>query len=505
MPVKEITTLRKAGKLDEALEMALAELGSQPESFWAKRNISWVYCDMVKQNCSPEKFDVFSQNIDKIVQIGLPEDETVLFENVAWQIVKMGFALLGQGNANPENLESLFLLVKEIHLSKPSEVYSALCKVFHKMYKDHALWYINFVDWWDLKNFRPNDYQKEVLPNGKSLMSLAEQVYIAYARNLLPRQMPDGGKTIDRDRVIQFLPVLDNIITLHPEYQYPPYFKAKLLLGLGERDVFLSSFLPFALKKKNEFWIWDVLSEAFPDDEDKALACYAKALLCVTREEMLVSVRQKITEIFVKRQMWDDAKTEIEKIVEIRFKFNWKIPKQIVDWQNQPWFADAKDKQNINEVYRTYAPLAEAILYEDLPEETAIVTFVNKTKGMLNFIVSETKFGFLMYDRFLKSVNVGETLKIKFLKKGSNGLFQVATLRKCDNQAFRKGFVKEFQGMVQMKEGSNFGFTDNVFLSPAMCEKNSITNGSWVSGNAVKTFDERKNQWGWRAYEIRVK
>lgn len=116
MPVNEITALRKVGKLDEALEMALAELNSQPKSIWSKRNISWVYYEIAKQNCLPEQFDFFSLNISKIVQLCLPEDEKIIFENVAWQIVKMGFALLGYGNADSGKFDSLFLFVREIDI-----------------------------------------------------------------------------------------------------------------------------------------------------------------------------------------------------------------------------------------------------------------------------------------------------------------------------------------------------------------------------------------------------
>jgi hypothetical protein len=50
--------------------------------------------------------------------------------------------------------------------------------------------YIEFADWWDFKNFRPEDFQKEKMPNGKEVMAIAEQAYIAYAKHLLPETNP---------------------------------------------------------------------------------------------------------------------------------------------------------------------------------------------------------------------------------------------------------------------------------------------------------------------------
>ena len=502
MPTKEIKELRQAGKLNEALEMALAELNNQPDNIWAKRNISWVYIEFIKQNCLPEKFDVFSSNINKIIQLELPEDEKMIFENAAWQIIKMGFALLKLKNVDIKYFNTLLFFSKEIHLTKPSEVYSALFKLFHIIYKDNALKHIEFADWWNFDNFRVEDYANEVLPDGKNIMSMAEQAYITYAKHLLPRQLHHTDTIFDKEKAKKFLPMLDKIIESHPEYQYPPYFKAKLLLALGEKDNFLVSFLPFVKRKRNDFWAWDVLSEAFPADEDRIFACYCKGLTCYAPEEMLVNLRAKIVPYFLKKEMWDEAKTEIIKIIEIRHKNNWSISNQIIEWTKQTWFSSAKENKDNKNTYFAYASAADEILVSDIPEETAIVTFVNTDKKILNFIISENKSGFFKYDRFLRNVRIGETLNIRFLKKNAQGFYQVATVKKYDDSDFKKMYIKEFQGIVKINENMNFGFVDDIFLTRGICNKYELINGCTVKGNAIRSFDEKKNQWGWKAYEL---
>ena len=59
MSSKEITELRKAGKLNEALEIALRELDAKPADIWALRNISWVYYEFLKQHNSPGEYGEF--------------------------------------------------------------------------------------------------------------------------------------------------------------------------------------------------------------------------------------------------------------------------------------------------------------------------------------------------------------------------------------------------------------------------------------------------------------
>ncbi len=66
MPAKEIKELRQAGKLDEALNLAKAELEAEPDNIWPKRNISWVYYDYLKLNGTPEHFDTFISWLNEI-------------------------------------------------------------------------------------------------------------------------------------------------------------------------------------------------------------------------------------------------------------------------------------------------------------------------------------------------------------------------------------------------------------------------------------------------------
>jgi hypothetical protein len=504
MPATEIKALRNSGKIEEALKMALAELSQQPENIWAKRNICWVYYEYAKQNCLPEKFDAFSSYLSKIVQLELPEDEKMIFECTAWLIIKMGFALLNLNGIDIKTFDSMLSLTKKIHLTKPSDVYSVLFKQFHRICKDNPLKYLELADWWNFENFRKEDFENEVLPNGKSIMSIVEQAYITYSKHLLPRQLPNGETQFDREKVKEFLPMLDKIEESHPDYQYPPYFKAKLLLALGEKDNILSLLLPFVKRKRNDFWAWDVLSEAFPEDDEKIFACYCKGLSCFAPKEMVVRLRAKIVPCFLEKEMWDEAKTEIVKIVESYRKKSWNnIPGQVLDWTSQPWFSSANEKKDNKNTYREFAHIAEEILFYDNPEETVIVEFVNSDKKILNFIASDNKFGFCKYDLFLQNIRIGETLKVRLTKKETNGLCQIATMKKCDDPDFKKIYMKKFQGVARIKEDKNFGFVDDVFLTPGICAKNKFVNGSQVTGNAIKTFDEKKNQWGWKAYEIK--
>lgn len=504
MPAKEIKELRQSGKLEEALELAVFELQQAPENVWTRRNLSWVYYDYAKLNCSPEKFESFCENLKSILELQLSEEEKLIFDNIGWLIIKLGFALSRENNVELQKFNILFDLIKEFHLSKPSEVYSSLFKLFHKVYKNTDK-YVVFANWWNFENFRSEDYSVEVLPNGNTIMALVEQAYIAYAKQLLPKQIKPGIFNFDKEKAMLFLSELENIIEIHPEYQYPPYFKAKLLLALGDQDNILSSLLPFAKKKRNDFWVWDILSEAFPSDKEKAFACYCRGLLCSAPEKMIINLRAKIIPLFIEKQMWDEAKTEIEKIIEIRNANNWRIPNKLISYQNEDWYKYANKKRDNKSIYKEFSSIADAILFSDIPEESVIIEFVNSDKKILNFIASETKFGFFKYDRFFKTVHIGDILKVRFLKKESNGLYQIATASKSEDLDFQKKYMKDFKGNIKIKEKKSFGFVDDIFISPSFCEKKSLINEVYIEGKAIKSYNKKKQQWGWRAFKVEKK
>ena len=433
MSTKEIKELRQAGKLEDAYKLAKEELLEAPDNIWAKRNISWVYYEYLKLNSSPEHFDPFIACLHKIISLQLTVEENMFFEKLSWQIGKMIFNLLKDNHNDSIRSIKLFENIKPLSLIRPSEGYSFLFKAFHKALKETSV-YLQFADWWDFNNFMPEDFQKEKLPNGKEVMSIAEQGYIAYAKHLLPTQIQSGEIIFDKEKVVAFLPVISNIAENHPRLQYPAYFHAKLLLALGDKDNMLDALLPFAKKRRNDFWVWEIMAEAFSNDNEKVFACYCKALSCNSPEEMLVSLRQKMASIFISKGLYNEAKTEIGLLVTARQNHDFRIPAEVVNWQSQEWFNNANAKKSNFWFYKEYITIAESLLFSDIPEETVFVKFVNSDKKILNFSSQVSKQGFFKYERFLTDVKVGDILNVRFESKSSDGRCLVFTAVKSNNE-----------------------------------------------------------------------
>ncbi len=502
MTFKEIKELRQAGKLDEALQMAYQALETEPENIWNKRAAAWVHYDYLKKYAHPDFYESFKENLTKIKDLQLPEDEKMFFDNCAWQIGSLVFALQKAEHVDYAKINELFELIRDFHFIKPSEAYSFIYKAFHKGYQNWSN-YLSFADWWNLDNFRSEDYLKEEF-KGKKIMAVAEQAYIAYSKKLLEGEPLDPfgqQRVIDKEKIQSFLPKLDSLIDKHPDYQYPPYFKAKLLLASGSDENVLSAFIPFAKQKRNDFWVWELMAEIFPDDKDIQFACYCKALSLKTPEDFLVKLRQTFSELLIERKLYNEAKTEIEKIIATREKKEWKLPNQIVQWIEQDWYKSSIVKKNNQDLYSNHIKQAEEILFQDIPEEIIAVEFVNENKSMLNFVKDKRKFGFFNYLGHLTKPQIGDLLKVRFNGDGQNGFYKIVTAKKHDSNVTSDA-MKDFEGTIKIISPQNFGFITDIFIEPKIIKERKLTDGQSIKGRAILSFNKKKNEWGWKAVNI---
>ena len=503
MSFKEIKELRQAGKLDEALQMANQALEAEPDNIWNKRAAAWVYYDYLKKTAQPESFEEFKENLIRIKNLQLPENEKMIFDKCAWQIGSMVFGLQKMEYVDYGKINELFEIIRDFHFTKPSEAYSFIYKSFHKGYKNWSN-YLTFADWWNFDNLRSEDYLKEEF-KGKKIMSVAEQAYIAYSKKLLEGKPLDTfgqQRVVDKEKIQSFLPKLDSLIEKHPDYQYPPYFKAKLLLALGNDDNVLSAFLPFARQKRNDFWVWKLMAEIFSKDKDIQFACYCKALSLKTQEVFLVKLRESFAEMLIEKRMYDEAKTEIQNVIATREKHESKIPVQIVQWTEQKWYKSATSKKDNSELYSKHITQAEEILFQEIPEELIVVEFVNKNKNILNFVKDKKKFGFFNYSGNLTKPQIGDLLKVRFNGDGQDGFYKILTAKKADSN-LTSDAIKDFEGTINIISPQNFGFIEDIFVDPKIIEKNKLTDGQTVTGRAILSFNKKKNELGWKAIEIK--
>jgi hypothetical protein len=250
MSFKEVKQLRIQGKLDEALQLAERDFNNEPSNIWNIRSLSWVYYDLIKLYVNNDQLMDIYLCFDKIMELNISlEDKKMLYEKISFQIGKIVYKLNSYAIINYKEIDRIFEYLKNLKTEDQVFLNSFLIKAF---VKGAASWnhFFSFVDYVGFDSFQENDYHAEKY-NEREIPSLVEKFYNAYAKKLIASaSSPDFSKFEFERRVNEFLPRLNNLILIKKEYQFLPYFKAKLLIQLNRNDEVLFDFIPFAKRKK---------------------------------------------------------------------------------------------------------------------------------------------------------------------------------------------------------------------------------------------------------------
>lgn len=497
---KEISALRKAGQLQEALAEAQAWLAAEPENIWAKRAISWVYYGYLKEHVEDGNYNEVCIQLDNIERLQLPEDEEMVLSSIAYSLGKFFFKLAKQDEGNKSY--SLFQKIKPHSFPKPSEAYSVLLKAMHKAFKE-APHYKEVIGWWGIENLRPTDFRKGEY-NGKRTMALGEQVLIAYAKALLPSKADVAfSHDVDTESIQKLIAFLKVKTEKCPELTFLPYFEAKLMLAAHQEGDALKAVLPFVRRKQGEFWAWQVLAETLEEDPDAQIACYAKALQCRADDGFLVNIRVKLAERLIEKEQFAEAKYEIGRAVEARHGKGWRIPKKLQDWQQTNWYRDAQEVESNKILYAQYADLADELLFQDIPPQTGIITFVNRQKRMSGFMVSKSVSGVFQWRQLQGKATIGQTIALRLVERqGKEGVwYQVVGVKVVDAKP-PKTLVRKFSGELYKRPEWEFGLVDGVFVPPQLIRKHQLSTGDQVAGSAMISYDKKKSEWGLAAFEL---
>lgn len=506
MPAKEIKELRQSGKLEEALTLAQEELNAQPDNIWGKRNISWVYYEYLKKNAQEANFEGFLENLKNIKELNLPEEEVMIFDTSAYQVGSMLFKIQNSEPVDYSKVNQIFDIIRDFHFTKPAESYSLLMKAFQKGSQNWSR-FIEFADWWGLQNFGDGDYQQEEY-NNRQMSALVDKVYSSYCKKLIEGNALDAFgavREVDKEKIESFLPQLNLIIDKHPEYRYLSYYKAQMLMEFGNKENVLESFLPFAKQKQNDFWVWGLMAEIFKGDKELEFACYCKALSLNTPNEFLIKTRQVFSKLLFERELFAEAKAEIVNIISVRQAKGWRIPDNIIQWTESDWYKGAKEVSNNKSLYETYSKKAEELLYTNLPEHLVVIEFVNYNKSILSFVKDKIFNGFFNYEGYVKKPKIGDIIKVRLEAVGNEGFHRVLSLETIEDSSKIElpTSIKEVSGIIRIPENKHFGFLDDVFITQELIEAKNLKTGDSVDGKAMLSFDKKKENWGWKLFEIR--
>lgn len=490
--VRVITAMCKLGQVQEAYDLAKTDLAANPDYPWLQRALGWALYYIIKCDAGKGDYAKLIEHIDELKSLDqlTLDNDSMIFDNVQFQIANFirNRVFLTDIEA-PSKLSTFFMKLKDYNF-KPSRGHSFLLQTYIKFENWPEM--ADFFDWWNLDNLTQEDYKPFVTTAGKKIMALAERAFIANSKALL--------KLNDAGRIEEFLPKMDALMTNHEEMMYPGYFYGKLLLALGsDVDEALKVIIPFARKKATEFWVWQLLSDVFINDEEKQLACLLRAVHCRTQETFLGKVRIKLATLYIKRMQLDSARYHIDAVTRCYASQGWRLPYEIDCWTHQPWLntttPDANDPID-------YMSITDAILCDGAEECVAVVTYVDQNSHKSSLIYGFEK---RTSQKLRFKVHVGNILKLHYVTD-KDGRMKVLTSTKVQLPT-DINYVKFVEGTIDKRDDKEFAFliasSVRCFVAPGVVKKFNLKNGDNVKSLIVYDYDKKKESWNWVCVNVK--
>lgn len=489
--VKEITTMCKEGRIQEAYDLAKKDWEFNPNEVWNQRELGWSLYYLIRKDSETGQYEQLISHLNELQSLDQLNtvNDALIFENVIFWVGYYAKKHLTSNSIDtPIRLSTLFSKFKSYSFS-PNKGYTLMLEGFIKC----DIWeeLSDFFDWWDLKKLRSEDYKPVEISNGRKIMSVAERAYIAKAKALIRKN--------DLGKIEEFLPEMDELINNHPEMTYPGYFYGKMLLALGAtQEDELRVIIPFARKKATEFWVWQLLSEVFKNDQEKRLACLLRAVNCRTQENFLGKVRLKLAGILIDLSQLPLAKFQIDKVTQCYLSQGWRLPNEIDNWIHQPWINSVKAS---NEAPVDYISITNNILLNGTQEMTGIVTYYDQNSKRANVVIGYEN---QIKDKIRFKVYPGSVLKLNYITEPDGHIRILHAIKSSLPNDL--SYAKIIEGKIKKSVEWPYAFLiyedDKAFLSPQIVSKYDIKDGENMKALIVYDYDKRKQNWSWVVISI---
>ncbi len=486
--------------LDE-IKRLLAQLTESPGDIAVKEKLFNLYntvCKYHVERCDVSRAIYYLREMQNFGLQG-EQSQTVLGWNI-FHILKAIFcddyAKRHYPKAVPELADRFFSL----NFPRPSQLHSSIIGILAKLAQERTDWFLPYIRQTGFDALQDSDFQP-YSKDGKKLTPLAETLFLKCAKAL------EHSPNLDDHRWL--LESLEKHQQKFSENQWISYYQGKLMLKLDRVDGAKRFINEILGRHKNQFWAWAVFGETFKhSDSEMYLVCLCKALSFPTESSLLLNVREELAVLLHEMGFLPEAKTEIETIKAAKKLLDLPVPEEIQKITQEEWYASTVACKSNLAFYLQRLPQANALIKDDSAPQPGIVTACYEaTRGV--FIQFDLdKVALYKYGKTPDSLtfNVGDivTVSVQEVLIGGHRRYE-ALKAEPGEQMPSEDYVKKISGdlkMPQKTEAAAFGFVGDIYAPPDLVK--GLQNGAKVKGLAIKEFNKKRNQYGWRAIVLQA-
>lgn len=525
MAFKEVTTLRKSGKLEQALEMARADY-NHLQDYWGCVGLFWCLNDKYKLVKELAERDVIVkemhelakqiQRSDEYIERALVSADRSLLPHqdeirTAEEQAKNGDALAAYNKVlsfqNDDELASVqyenfgWIIYRALHqnqqistierrrmlnnylkleLPSPSMLHSCILSeaMNTERINPNEFLFTRFIEIWNLENLRDEDWQDGKTQDGNRYPSHVERMITLYSKEIQVVSTALPSET--------FMSVLQKAIDKWPDNDNLLRDKAIALIKLGKKEEAIGVYKQLVLKFSAKFYLWSEMA-MLVDSDDVKISLLCKALSIKVPEEFLGKLHLALANALIDSKVFDWAKAELDKYKEVYERNNWHLNNTFVDLCRMIPAGTVAIPQE----YSDHFCKADALVYSDIPSQI-MVKIGERSDQVTDHKTQKQK----KVRKWMLLNNNGETIKVKPRQFGFQSLpgGQCFEIKMTDGKIrFVKAiempsvnWIKRVSGNVRIKTNSQnkaFAFVDNSYVHERLLT--GVNDGDYVEGVAI--------------------
>lgn len=540
MSFKEVTQLRKNGQLDEALEMANADLENDT-SAWSYSALFWVLHDMCKKCLNEDQEDQAKELVEKMKEIvpnmgdgdGVAEKQLSYLEQrlsplnglikqadqdsrdshtvvKAFNDVKdivcndeiglddfqqrtAGWILYRYAKHELErkatyNVRLALSLYLKLNIEKPSPLHSAILRIAVDLESEfkNDFKFTAFLEMWGFDNFSEEDWEQFKTEDCRKLPCLAEKAIGRYCKELVD----DNIKSVPDE----FVQLIEKARNKFPRDGKLELNYARMLSARGDNDEAVAAYRKVT-ERLPQPYIWQELADIIEDREIKqAILC--KVITMQRDEQFLGDTRLKLAGQLIEEGNYAAAKRELDIYHKARQERGWAV--------KDPYYELAgripngtQPTANNQSLYDSKLERLISFMYPDAP--TAVMFYNGKTfnnrmgKKRAKLLSSDGKSIILAPGRLPRhpSRQPYYFYMVKYVK-GERGM-EPLEIKPLDSQEGVQHF-QVISGDIRIKtkpDGKRFGFVGDCYIHQNIL--GNVTDAQPIQVLAIKEKDGRLN------------
>ena len=421
MSFREVNDLRKSGQLDEALEMANADL-EKDNSAWSYRALFWVLHDMCKQCLANDQKDQATELVEKLKEI-MPNMEegqdsvaekqinfleqqlspftaiikqadqdsrdshTVVraFNNVKdivcndeiglddFQQRTAGWILYRYAKHQLEkkatyNVKLALSLYLKLKVEKPSPLHSSILRMAVELETEfkNDFKFTTFLEMWGFDSFSEEDWEQFTTDDGRKLPCLVEKAIGRYCKELVD----DHINLVPNE----FIQLIEKARNKFPKDGKLELNYARLLAARGETDQAINAYRTVT-QKIPQAYVWQEMANIIPDREIKQ-AVLCKVITMQRDEQFLGETRLLLAQQLIEDGNYTAAKFELDTYYQAKQEKGWSVKAPFCELADRiP--AGTQAAHDNKELYRSKLDALNVFMYPDA--KTAVVAYNGKT------------------------------------------------------------------------------------------------------------------------------